>query len=183
MSAGQKQRIAIARAAVRKPKILILDEATSSLDAENESAVQEALDRLMAGRTTIVIAHRLCTIRNADEIVCMREGQVAERGTHESLMLKGEGGAYYDLVNKQVEEKKKQPVALTGNANKDKGPSTDGEFIILEHRNAPTTTTGGGTTTTTDPKAEFHKAKVLADAGPLPVPPLLERQTSQTKEM
>jgi len=103
LSAGQKQRIAIARAAVRKPRILILDEATSSLDVENERTVQEALDRLMKGRTTIVIAHRLCTIQNADEIVCMRDGQVAEKGSHSQLMKKGKGGAYFNLVSKQLE--------------------------------------------------------------------------------
>jgi len=108
LSAGQKQRIAIARAAVRKPRILVLDEATSSLDAQNEAMVQQALERLMQGCTTIVIAHRLCTIRSADEIVCMREGQVAEKGTHSDLMKIGRGGAYYDLVSKQLEEKEKK---------------------------------------------------------------------------
>jgi len=100
ISAGQKQRIAIARAAMRRPKILILDEATSSLDVENERVVQEALERVMKGRTTLVIAHRLCTIKNADEIICMRAGRVAERGTH-SALLDGRG-AYYQLVRAQL---------------------------------------------------------------------------------
>jgi ABC-type multidrug transport system fused ATPase/permease subunit len=103
LSAGQKQRIAIARAAVRKPRILILDEATSSLDVENERTVQEALDRLMKGRTTIIIAHRLCTIKNADEIVCMQDGQVVEKGSHSQLMKKGKGGVYFNLISKQLE--------------------------------------------------------------------------------
>jgi ATP-binding cassette subfamily B protein len=102
LSAGQKQRIAIARAAIRKPKILVLDEATSSLDVENERLVQEALERIMEGRTTIVIAHRLCTIKNADEIICMKDGQLVEKGTHGALMASR--GAYYHLVNKQLVE-------------------------------------------------------------------------------
>lgn len=99
LSGGQKQRVAIARAALRQPKILILDEATSSLDAENEHLVQEALERLMRGRTTIVIAHRLSTIRGADRILCLEKGQLLEEGTHESLMKKR--GGYYRLVRYQ----------------------------------------------------------------------------------
>lgn len=100
MSGGQKQRIAIARAAIRNPKILILDEATSALDTKNESLVHEALERSMKGRTVIVIAHRLSTVRSADEILCMKEGKVVEKGSHEELMeLNGE---YFDLVNRQL---------------------------------------------------------------------------------
>jgi len=102
ISAGQKQRIAIARAAMRQPKILILDEATSSLDVENERVVQEALERVMTGRTTLIVVHRLCTIKNADEIICMKEGRVAEKGTHNALLAKR--GAYYRLVRKQLLE-------------------------------------------------------------------------------
>ena len=101
LSGGQKQRIAIARAALRGPSILVLDEATSSLDTENEAQVQEALERLMEGRTTLVIAHRLSTIKGADEIVVLQGGCVVERGVHSKLLQLG--GVYKKLVNAQVD--------------------------------------------------------------------------------
>ena len=88
LSGGQRQRIAIARAILKNPPILILDEATSSLDSVSESIVQKALDLLMKGRTTIVIAHRLSTIRNADRILIIEKGRIADIGNHEELIEK-----------------------------------------------------------------------------------------------
>jgi len=100
LSGGQRQRVAIARAILKDPRILILDEATSSLDTESEAVVQEALDGLMKGRTTLVIAHRLSTVRNADRILALDGGRIVEEGTHDDLIERG--GLYADLYSRQL---------------------------------------------------------------------------------
>ena len=102
LSGGQRQRVAIARALLKNPRVLILDEATSALDSESESLVQSALERLMLGRTTLVIAHRLSTVRNANRIVVLDAGRILETGTHAELLARG--GLYRDLYDLQFRE-------------------------------------------------------------------------------
>ncbi len=102
LSAGQRQRIAIARAILRNPSLLLLDEATAALDNESEHLVQEALDRLMAGRTTIVVAHRLTTVEHADRIVALDGGRVVEQGTPAELVAFG--GLYHRLLTRSFAE-------------------------------------------------------------------------------
>jgi ATP-binding cassette subfamily B protein len=99
LSGGEKQRVALARVILKDPRILVLDEATSSLDSESEMLIQEALKRVMAGRTSIVIAHRLSTILAADVILVMDRGKIVERGTHRELLVKG--GLYAQLYETQ----------------------------------------------------------------------------------
>jgi len=100
LSGGQKQRVALARALLANPRVLVLDEATSNLDAESEAAVQAALARLMADRTTIIVAHRLSTVRDADRIVVIEGARVVEQGGHAELMARR--GTYHRLVEHQL---------------------------------------------------------------------------------
>ncbi|KAK7339020.1 hypothetical protein VNO77_19659 [Canavalia gladiata] len=111
LSGGQKQRIAIARAILKNPKVLLLDEATSALDNQSEKVVQDTLMRVMVGRTSVVVAHRLSTIHNCDVIAVLEKGRVVEIGTHASLLAKGPRGAYYSLVSLQTRH------AATANKN------------------------------------------------------------------
>jgi ABC-type multidrug transport system fused ATPase/permease subunit len=100
LSGGQRQRVTIARAILANPRVLILDEATSSLDTESESLIQESLKQLLKGRTTFVIAHRLSTIRAANQILVIEQGEIAERGTHDELIAKK--GRYFELYTYQA---------------------------------------------------------------------------------
>ncbi|PSR91622.1 ABC transporter B family member 2 like [Actinidia chinensis var. chinensis] len=103
LSGGQRQRVAIARAVLKNPEILLLDEATSALDMESERVVQQALDRLMKIRTTVMVAHRLSTIKNADQISVLQDGRIIEQGTHSSL-VENEDGLYFKLINLQQQQ-------------------------------------------------------------------------------
>jgi len=106
LSGGQRQRIAIARAVLKDPKVLILDEATSALDSESEKLVQDALDKLMIGRTSFVIAHRMSTIKNADNILVLEKGEIVEQGKHNDL-IQNQEGVYFklnNLLNKKPED-------------------------------------------------------------------------------
>lgn len=108
LSQGQRQLISIARAALANPRILILDEATSSVDTRTERLIQQAFDQLMRERTSFVIAHRLSTIRNASQVLMLKDGQIIERGTHTELLARQ--GAYYDLYMSQF-RREEEPVA------------------------------------------------------------------------
>jgi ATP-binding cassette subfamily B protein len=113
LSGGEKQRVAIARTLLKAPPILMLDEATSALDSHTEKEIQDALDRVSKGRTTLVIAHRLSTIVGADEIIVLDAGRIVERGTHSALL--SQNGLYASMWNRQREaEAAREKLALVG---------------------------------------------------------------------
>jgi subfamily B ATP-binding cassette protein MsbA len=118
LSGGQRQRLAIARAILRNPPILIFDEATSSLDTEAERLVQQAMDRLLEGRTVFVIAHRLSTVQRADQILVLEQGRIVERGTHRELI--DAKGLYHHLYELQFSDQGDDPVSQR--------PSSSGAF-------------------------------------------------------
>jgi len=102
LSGGEKQRVGIARVILADPAVLVLDEATSALDSETEAAVQDALEEASKGRTTLMVAHRLSTVQNADEIIVLQQGRVVERGTHGALLARG--GEYADMWARQARD-------------------------------------------------------------------------------
>ena len=101
LSGGQRQRIALARAVLKNARVLLLDEATSALDTVSERLVQDAVERMLRGRTCVVVAHRLATVQKADTIAVVKDGKVAERGHHGELIAAGRGGTYYNLIKLQ----------------------------------------------------------------------------------
>jgi ATP-binding cassette subfamily B multidrug efflux pump len=112
LSQGQRQLLSIARAALANPRILILDEATSSVDTRTERQIQAALEQIMQGRTSFVIAHRLSTIRNASQVLVLVQGEIVERGTHETLLA--QRGVYYDLYMSQFKRQESMIVSTNG---------------------------------------------------------------------
>ncbi|KAK5969331.1 hypothetical protein GCK32_014550, partial [Trichostrongylus colubriformis] len=139
LSGGQKQRIAIARAIIKNPRILLLDEATSALDTEAESIVQEALEKAQKGRTTVVVAHRLSTIRNVDQIFVFKNGEIVEQGTHNELMQKH--GVFYEMTQAQVLRQEKEEEEPESDADSDilsPDAASSGRFDSLRLRKAST---------------------------------------------
>ena len=128
LSGGQRQRIAIARTLISNPRILLLDEATSALDNKSEKVVQDALDRAAASRTTIIIAHRLSTVRNADEIVVMDHGKIVERGTHETLVAAGK--TYAAMVQQQESKDTDGSASAADQADADADNSVEETSVV-----------------------------------------------------
>lgn len=174
LSGGQRQRIAIARSVVSEPKILLLDEATSALDPQAESIVQQALDRASEGRTTIVIAHKLATIRKADNIVVMSKGQIVEQGSHDTL-----------LANNNVYAKLVRIQSLTVGANEDaehtaftdKESDADAETIAGGELDKPLTLYPSSVQELMERKKDQYKYDLYKQLGILPVIHRLVKET------
>ena len=150
LSGGQRQRVSIARAILADPRILILDEATSSLDSESESFIQEGLRYLMRGRTTFVIAHRLSTVRRADQILVVEAGRIVERGNHASLY--DLHGRYYELYTKQYGLESNLFLAPgEGTGNQPDAPDANGK--------------NGATANATDPAALPEAIRIIRSGG------------------
>ncbi|KAG2428639.1 hypothetical protein HXX76_011345 [Chlamydomonas incerta] len=170
LSGGQKQRIAIARAILKSPKVMLLDEATSALDTRSEALVQAALDRLVVGRTTVVVAHRLSTIKNADSIAVVQGGHIVEQGTHDELLRDPEG-AYSLLVKLQVEAKKLEAVEEAELVPEDGADESSDE---------PDMANGGASLV--DGPANRRASLALSGAGSGALPPAGSRPTSAVAE-
>ncbi|XP_077228538.1 putative multidrug resistance protein [Tasmannia lanceolata] len=146
LSGGQKQRIALARAILKNPTILLLDEATSALDSQSESLIQEAMEKMMVGRTCIVVAHRLSTIQKSDSIAVIENGKIVEEGSHGELLAKGENGAYFSLVRLQQNDTLESP-SKNHSTNYEANPNhksksllcqNQGDAVLIKQNSVPT---------------------------------------------
>lgn len=129
LSGGEKQRVAIARTILKNPRVILLDEATAALDSETEQHIQKALKELSVGRTTLVIAHRLSTITSANQILCIHQGKVVERGTHEEL-LKVVNGRYATMWAKQVQEARENDDDESQDGQRSPASSDEGDSSV-----------------------------------------------------
>ena len=181
MSGGQRQRIAIARAVIKNPRILITDEATSALDAGSEKKVQEALDKVMVGRTSVVVAHRLSTIKNANIIYCFDTGIIVEHGTHQELLEKK--GVYYKLVSKQLSQKEYEQ-ARKGKKDTSSSSSDSSDAPKDDMKEIPVQPAQEQPKETPPPPAEEHKEEPK-EAPPPPAPveePKPEKKSKKDKK-
>ena len=160
MSGGQKQRIAIARAIIKRPRILLLDEATSALDSESERIVQEALDKAAVGRTTIIIAHRLSTVRNADLIAVLQDGQVREIGPHDDL-IKNQTGLYTSLVHLQHKSPPEPSLSTTSHIEKITTTTSSRRLSLLSHSNSANSGASDLVHETAPPSSNIEKEQEL----------------------